>query len=64
MSSPQSQDATAKILVSYVFNFPMLLPWSVVKNIPDQELSAAIHDPRDPGFYGAQWQAYTGPALT
>jgi hypothetical protein len=30
------------ILVSYVFNSPMLIPWSVVEDIPDQDLSEII----------------------
>jgi hypothetical protein len=42
MSKPQGQDITGMILVSYVFNSPMLIPWGVVKDIPDQDLSETI----------------------
>ena len=42
MSKPQGQAITGMILVSYVFNSPMLIPWSVVKDIPDQDLSETI----------------------
>jgi hypothetical protein len=42
MLKPQSQETPVMILVSYVFNSPMLIPWSVVKNILNQELSESL----------------------
>ena len=46
MSKPQDQGITGVILVSYVFNSPMLIPCGVVENIPDQDLSepSCIYD--------------------